>query len=157
MTVSGQTATINPSSDLVVGNNYYVLMDKGVFTGDTSGDDSLEISDKTAWNFKAIEGYTYVKFEWNGTTSDFYLDIYEIDFFDDAGTNLVITSHVLTLVGIQPIATTILMHNMQITQLLMGTTIYLIITLALVLLRLMSLLRWDMLLLNMGPLLYLRP
>lgn len=54
------TITINPSSDLGYGTNYYVQIDASAFD-DTSGNSYAGISDTTSWNFEteapAISGF----------------------------------------------------------------------------------------------------
>jgi len=52
--VSGGRVTINPTSDLVDGNSYYVNIDAGAFK-DATGNDYAGINDNTTWNFTGTQ------------------------------------------------------------------------------------------------------
>ena len=52
VTVSSATVTVDPTSNLIDGYSYYVLMDAGSFT-DAAGNVSAAISLSTTWNFTA--------------------------------------------------------------------------------------------------------
>ncbi|MBK6999923.1 MAG: DUF4214 domain-containing protein [Rhodoferax sp.] len=53
VSISGLTVTINPSSDLAVGNSYYVNLTSGVFK-DIAGNAFAGISSSTALNFSTV-------------------------------------------------------------------------------------------------------
>ncbi len=53
VTVNGATATINPSSDLEVENDYYVQVSSGAFR-DNAGNQIEGITNSTGWNFTAV-------------------------------------------------------------------------------------------------------
>ena len=55
MSISGNTVTINPTADLVVGTTYNVQMASGVIT-DVAGNAYAGISDVTTLNFSVIDG-----------------------------------------------------------------------------------------------------
>jgi hypothetical protein len=63
VTVSGATATIDPSTTLAYGTDYYVQVDAGAFE-DLVGNGFAGISDPTTWNFTTLE---IDRFETNGT------------------------------------------------------------------------------------------
>ncbi len=48
--ISGNTVTINPSSDLVANTDYYVNMDVGAFE-DAAGNDFAGLTNQSTWNF----------------------------------------------------------------------------------------------------------
>lgn len=128
VTVSGSTVTINPSADLVLGNDYYVTIDNGAIH-DITGNAYAGFSSASTWNFSTYDivppsllvvspmdnatGVTLnptiqltfnEPIELSGTgTLELHTTSATIESFSQANSNITITGSVATLVPSAPL------------------------------------------------------
>jgi hypothetical protein len=54
VSIVGSTITINPGFDLDFANSYHITVDAGAFTGSSSGQGSIAVTDPTSLNFSTV-------------------------------------------------------------------------------------------------------